>query len=172
MSIDSFHPPAWLPYGSSSEVALGSGLVQTRLDGTQAAVWPGRPRGRGRGRGGHAPTETAQAKFIHKQTSPKPQYGGFLHGVRDIVPDQGLKETYRALHVPPRHALLRQDPLAQLVPWVHRQGAPETADHGAFALSRWQPVPPGTLLRTRSDLENRLAEVTGWKCQPWNEACV
>ncbi|KAB1279735.1 Tricarboxylate transport protein; mitochondrial [Camelus dromedarius] len=72
------------PYGSSSEVALGSGLVQTRLDGTQAAVWPGCPRGRGRG--GHAPTETAQAKFIHKQTSPKPQYGGFLHGVRNIRP--------------------------------------------------------------------------------------
>ncbi|XP_043964189.1 tricarboxylate transport protein B, mitochondrial isoform X2 [Gambusia affinis] len=43
------------------------------------------------------PMETVKVKFIHDQTSAKPQYKGFFHGVREIVRSQGLRGTYQGL---------------------------------------------------------------------------
>ncbi|XP_023580826.1 tricarboxylate transport protein, mitochondrial isoform X2 [Trichechus manatus latirostris] len=43
------------------------------------------------------PMETIKVKFIHDQTSSKPKYKGFFHGVREIVREQGLKGTYQGL---------------------------------------------------------------------------
>ncbi|KAL1780735.1 tricarboxylate transport protein, mitochondrial [Sigmodon hispidus] len=47
------------------------------------------------------PMETIKVKFIHVQTSAYPKYGGFFHGVREIVREQGLKGTYQALTATP-----------------------------------------------------------------------
>uniref|UniRef100_A0A672JE09 Tricarboxylate transport protein B, mitochondrial-like n=1 Tax=Salarias fasciatus TaxID=181472 RepID=A0A672JE09_SALFA len=43
------------------------------------------------------PMETVKVKFIHDQTSAKPKYKGFFHGVREIVRAQGLRGTYQGL---------------------------------------------------------------------------
>ena len=39
------------------------------------------------------PMETVKVKFIHDQTQPKPQYRGFLHGVRTIIKREGEAHT-------------------------------------------------------------------------------
>ncbi|XP_061529413.1 tricarboxylate transport protein B, mitochondrial [Phycodurus eques] len=43
------------------------------------------------------PMETVKVKFIHDQTSAKPKYRGFYHGIREIVSAQGLRGTYQGL---------------------------------------------------------------------------
>lgn len=43
------------------------------------------------------PMETVKVKFIHDQSSAKPRYRGFFHGVREIIRDQGLRGTYQGL---------------------------------------------------------------------------
>uniref|UniRef100_A0A0B7B8V5 Citrate transport protein n=1 Tax=Arion vulgaris TaxID=1028688 RepID=A0A0B7B8V5_9EUPU len=43
------------------------------------------------------PMETIKVKFINDQTSAKPQYKGFFHGVRCIVREQGLRGCYQGL---------------------------------------------------------------------------
>ena len=36
------------------------------------------------------PMETIKVKFINDQTSAKPRFRGFYHGVREIIKEQGL----------------------------------------------------------------------------------
>ncbi|XP_046568582.1 tricarboxylate transport protein, mitochondrial-like [Haliotis rubra] len=43
------------------------------------------------------PMETLKVKFINDQTSGKPQYRGFIHGVRCIIKEQGIRGTYQGL---------------------------------------------------------------------------
>uniref|UniRef100_A0A8C5LTU2 Tricarboxylate transport protein n=1 Tax=Leptobrachium leishanense TaxID=445787 RepID=A0A8C5LTU2_9ANUR len=43
------------------------------------------------------PMETVKVKFIHDQASSKPKYRGFIHGVREIIREQGLQGTYQGL---------------------------------------------------------------------------
>ncbi|XP_022105121.1 tricarboxylate transport protein, mitochondrial-like [Acanthaster planci] len=43
------------------------------------------------------PMETIKVKFINDQTSPKPKFRGFFHGLREIVKEQGLRGTYQGL---------------------------------------------------------------------------
>ena len=43
------------------------------------------------------PVETVKVKFINDRRSANPKYGGFFHGVRSIVKEQGLKGTYQGL---------------------------------------------------------------------------
>ncbi|XP_067394086.1 tricarboxylate transport protein, mitochondrial-like isoform X1 [Emydura macquarii macquarii] len=43
------------------------------------------------------PMETIKVKFIHDQSSLKPKYRGFFHGIREIVQEQGLRGTYQGL---------------------------------------------------------------------------
>jgi solute carrier family 25 citrate transporter 1 len=43
------------------------------------------------------PMETVKVKFINDQNSPNPKYKGFVHGVREIVREQGLKGTYQGV---------------------------------------------------------------------------
>ncbi|CAG5130002.1 unnamed protein product [Candidula unifasciata] len=43
------------------------------------------------------PMETVKVKFINDQTSAKPQFKGFFHGVRCIVREQGLRGCYQGL---------------------------------------------------------------------------
>ncbi|XP_033116404.1 tricarboxylate transport protein, mitochondrial-like [Anneissia japonica] len=43
------------------------------------------------------PMETIKVKFINDQTSAKPKYRGFMHGVREIVKQQGIRGTYQGL---------------------------------------------------------------------------
>ena len=43
------------------------------------------------------PMETVKVKFIEDQTKPKPKYKGFLHGVRHIVREQGIRSTYQGM---------------------------------------------------------------------------
>ncbi|GFO10583.1 tricarboxylate transport protein, mitochondrial [Plakobranchus ocellatus] len=43
------------------------------------------------------PMETVKVKFINDQTSAKPQYRGFFHGVRCIIAEQGIRGVYQGL---------------------------------------------------------------------------
>ncbi len=43
------------------------------------------------------PMETVKVKFINDQRSANPKFRGFLHGVGEIVREQGLKGTYQGL---------------------------------------------------------------------------
>ncbi|XP_055743227.1 tricarboxylate transport protein B, mitochondrial-like [Salvelinus fontinalis] len=43
------------------------------------------------------PMETVKVKFIHDQSSVKPKYRGFYHGVREIIRTQGIRGTYQGL---------------------------------------------------------------------------
>jgi len=50
------------------------------------------------------PMETIKVKFIHDQTQPNPKYRGFVHGIREIVREEGKKSlkylyTWRAYHI-------------------------------------------------------------------------
>jgi len=47
------------------------------------------------------PMETIKVKFIHDQTQPNPKYRGFVHGIREIVREEGeenLKYCVRNLY--------------------------------------------------------------------------
>ena len=43
------------------------------------------------------PMETVKVKFINDQRSAQPKYWGFVHGVKEIVSEQGVKGTYQGL---------------------------------------------------------------------------
>jgi len=43
------------------------------------------------------PMETVKVKFINDQRSANPKFKGFLHGVKSIVAEQGIKGTYQGL---------------------------------------------------------------------------
>ncbi|XP_044142974.1 tricarboxylate transport protein, mitochondrial-like [Bufo gargarizans] len=43
------------------------------------------------------PMETIKVKFIHDQAASSPRYRGFVHGVREIIREQGLRGTYQGL---------------------------------------------------------------------------
>uniref|UniRef100_A0AAY5KFI4 Solute carrier family 25 member 1 n=1 Tax=Esox lucius TaxID=8010 RepID=A0AAY5KFI4_ESOLU len=43
------------------------------------------------------PMETVKVKFIHDQSSAKPKYRGFYHGVSEIIRTQGVRGTYQGL---------------------------------------------------------------------------
>jgi len=43
------------------------------------------------------PMETIKVKFIHDQTLAQPKYRGFVHGVTEIVKEQGIRGTYQGL---------------------------------------------------------------------------
>lgn len=43
------------------------------------------------------PMETLKVKFINDQQSPNPKYKGFLHGVRHIIREEGIRGTYQGL---------------------------------------------------------------------------
>ncbi|XP_064460238.1 tricarboxylate transport protein, mitochondrial-like [Ornithodoros turicata] len=43
------------------------------------------------------PMETVKVKFINDQASPNPRYKGFVHGVREIIRQEGIKGTYQGL---------------------------------------------------------------------------
>src|SRR5262249_3843974 len=43
------------------------------------------------------PMETVKVKFINDQRSAQPKYRGFVHGVRCIIQEQGIKGTYQGL---------------------------------------------------------------------------
>ncbi|KAL8569866.1 hypothetical protein ACOMHN_038559 [Nucella lapillus] len=43
------------------------------------------------------PMETVKVKFINDQTSAKPHYRGFFHGVSQIVKEQGIHGVYQGL---------------------------------------------------------------------------
>nr|KAG5690617.1 hypothetical protein BaRGS_018087 [Batillaria attramentaria] len=43
------------------------------------------------------PMETVKVKFINDQTSAKPHYRGFFHGVSQIVKEQGIHGIYQGL---------------------------------------------------------------------------
>ncbi|XP_072446194.1 tricarboxylate transport protein, mitochondrial-like isoform X1 [Chiloscyllium punctatum] len=43
------------------------------------------------------PMETIKVKFIHDQCSPNPRYQGFIHGVREIIQEQGFRGTYQGV---------------------------------------------------------------------------
>ncbi|XP_076453417.1 tricarboxylate transport protein, mitochondrial-like [Babylonia areolata] len=43
------------------------------------------------------PMETVKVKFINDQTSAKPHYRGFFHGVSQIVKEQGIRGVYQGL---------------------------------------------------------------------------
>ncbi len=43
------------------------------------------------------PMETIKVKFINDQTSAKPRFKGFFHGVKEIVREQGFRGTYQGL---------------------------------------------------------------------------
>ncbi|XP_043846451.1 tricarboxylate transport protein, mitochondrial-like [Dromiciops gliroides] len=43
------------------------------------------------------PLETIKVKFIHNQTSGNARYQGFIHGIREIVREQGLQGIYQGL---------------------------------------------------------------------------
>lgn len=67
------------------------------------------------------PMETIKVKFIHDQTQPHPQYRGFLHGVKTIVKQQGLRGTYQGL-----------------VPTIFKQGTNQAIRFFVFTnLKRW-----------------------------------
>ena len=42
------------------------------------------------------PMETIKVKFIHDQTQPNPKYRGFVHGIREIVREEG-EENFKYL---------------------------------------------------------------------------
>lgn len=41
--------------------------------------------------------ETVKVKFINDQNSAKPKFRGFVHGIRCIIQEQGIKGTYQGL---------------------------------------------------------------------------
>lgn len=43
------------------------------------------------------PMETIKVKFIHDQTQPNPRFKGFLHGIREIVKEEGVIGVYKGL---------------------------------------------------------------------------
>lgn len=43
------------------------------------------------------PMETVKVKFINDQASANPKYKGFVHGVREIIRQEGIKGTYQGL---------------------------------------------------------------------------
>ncbi|KAJ8005737.1 hypothetical protein DPEC_G00121010 [Dallia pectoralis] len=43
------------------------------------------------------PMETVKVKFIHDQSSVKPRYRGFFHGVGEIIRTEGIRGTYQGL---------------------------------------------------------------------------
>jgi len=43
------------------------------------------------------PMETVKVKFIHDQNQANPKYKGFVHGVREIVKQEGIRGTYQGL---------------------------------------------------------------------------
>ena len=40
------------------------------------------------------PMETIKVKFIHDQTQAQPKYRGFMHGIKEIVKEQGTVHAY------------------------------------------------------------------------------
>jgi len=40
------------------------------------------------------PMETIKVKFIHDQTQPNPKYRGFVHGIREIVREEGEESVF------------------------------------------------------------------------------
>jgi len=40
------------------------------------------------------PMETIKVKFIHDQTQPNPKYRGFVHGLREIVREEGKENLF------------------------------------------------------------------------------
>lgn len=98
--------------------------------------------------------ETINVKFIHDQTSPNPQYGGFFHGVREIEWGKGLKGKYQGLTRP-------STSLSQLPYTSDPEGTaptnPETADHRAFqaiqgTASVYKNTPPDVIETRMQDL--------------------
>lgn len=43
------------------------------------------------------PMETLKVKFINDQQSANPKYKGFMHGVRHIIREEGIRGTYQGV---------------------------------------------------------------------------